>query len=111
MMARQILIDARLEARPGKAEELADLLRETQRLSCGEDGCVSYRFTRALHESDTFYAFEIWASEESVRAHAAGDSFQRFARRLRDLGAVADSIWRAGVLEPFKLTASKGSAA
>jgi len=111
MTERHIVIDVRLEAQPGKAEELARLMSETQRLSQVEDGCIVYRFTADLDQSGIFHAFEIWADEQAIRAHAAGAAFREFARQLPTLGCVVGSTWRAGVLEPFTLKPSSGNGA
>ena len=102
-MGRQIVIDVTLQAAAGKANDLAQLMNDTQRLSQMERGCISYRFTRDLDDTGTFYAFEIWADERAIRDHAAAPPFVNFKRRLPDLGRVISSTWRAGILEPFAL--------
>ena len=105
MTERCIVIDVTLESLAGHAEELARLLRETQRLSQLEPGCIAYRFIRDLEDPDTFYAFELWADEQSIRDHAAAEPFRQFKARLPNLGRLVRSTWRAGPLEPFALAA------
>ena len=61
---------ARLEARPGRAGEVAELLQSARELALAEPGTVTwYAFKMG---ENTFGVFDTFADEEARRAHLAG---------------------------------------
>lgn len=62
---------ARLEARPGRAGEVSELLESARELALAEPGTVTWYAFRM--GDNTFGVFDTFADEEARRAHLAGE--------------------------------------
>jgi len=70
-MAVKLGILALLEAKPGKADDLADFLRSGRELAANEEGTVTWY---AFKVGDTTYGiFDTFDSEQARQAHLNGE--------------------------------------
>lgn len=74
-----IVLVARMQARPGKEQELRDALPALVAATRQEDGCLTYVPHQGLDDPGLLVMHEVWQSEEHLRAHAASDHLRRFA--------------------------------
>ena len=76
----------RMTAKPGKADEVLELLLENpRRIEAGEPGNLAFAVHRSTDDPNEFWLYETWASAEAVEAHESGPAFQRYKERLRPL--------------------------
>jgi quinol monooxygenase YgiN len=98
-----IVIEAILEASPGRRDDLITLMRRIMAASQQEKGCVLYRFAADLDRPEQFVLTELWDSEGDLKAHLAGravkDFFVEFPGKGRFVGSKA---WQ-GPLGPYVL--------
>jgi quinol monooxygenase YgiN len=82
-MSAVIVVTATFTPRPGKTEELVDVLRATIAKVHRERGCLRY----ALHAADdgTLVLLEKWSRIEDLEAHSAGGAVAELHRGLPDL--------------------------
>ncbi len=82
----------RMVARPGRADEVLELLLENpRRIEAGEPGNLAFGVHRSTERPEEFWLYETWESEEAVGAHESGEAFKRYKERLRPL-VEADSL-------------------
>jgi quinol monooxygenase YgiN len=76
----------RMRALEGKAEEVQRLLLvNPERIEAGEPGNLAFAVHRSRDDSNEFWLYETWSSEEAVNAHESGEAFQRYKEQLRPL--------------------------
>jgi quinol monooxygenase YgiN len=75
---------ARIDAKPGQEESLAEALRELSGPSRAEAGCVQYDVCRMKDDPTKLVVVEEWASQEALDAHMATPHFQAFVARIGD---------------------------
>jgi len=61
----------KLVAKPGSFEQLAHAADEMVAAVAGEPGTEIYAVSRATSAEDTLFIYEVFASREAFRAHAA----------------------------------------
>jgi len=64
-------------AKPGEDDRVHDVLKELAVHSRQEPGCLYYQPTRSLDDPRVFLIFEIYADEDSCKAHAETEHFRR----------------------------------
>lgn len=72
---------ATFNARPGREEELLEVLTALVEPTRKEDGCRRYELWRSRHDRTEFTFVEDWSSDESLAAHAKSEHLAR-AREL-----------------------------
>lgn len=82
----QILVIARVVAKPGREAEVADLLRGMLAPTHAEPGCLLYELYRS-DDPARFYFYERWESPAALDRHVATPHFQALGARLPDLVA------------------------
>ena len=88
-----------LNAKPGKGDELAALLKQARELAAQEEGTVNWY---AFRLDDTTYGiFDTFESEEARQAHVNG----RIPAALQDVGA--DLLAGAPDIKPIGVLALK----
>jgi quinol monooxygenase YgiN len=87
---------ARLEAKPAKAGELAELLAGARVLADAEPGTI--RWYAARTSDTTFWIFDTFATTDARQAHLEGAIAQALTERRDDLLATDPEILPADVL-------------
>lgn len=70
------VVAARYVAQPGKAEEVAALLRTMIPHASAEPGCALYTVNRSTEDPDRFLLYEQYRDEAGFHAHVATDAFK-----------------------------------
>jgi Uncharacterized conserved protein len=84
-MTSQIKIVAILTARPGKANELRDLLDGMIEPSRSESGNLRYDLWTDQAKPDQFVLDELYEDADAVAAHRASPHFQTYLAKINDL--------------------------
>ena len=87
---------ARIEAKPDKAEEVADLLRSALPLAEAEPGTVEWYAART--SVTTFWIFDTFGSDEARQAHINGEIAAALMAKADELLAGPPEILAADVL-------------
>ncbi len=82
---------ARVIAKPGKENELRDLLRGMLAPTHAEDGCEFYELYES-HEPGRFYFYELWTTKAHLDAHCTTPHFQNLVAAGADLFAEPPEI-------------------
>ncbi|MFF4213226.1 putative quinol monooxygenase [Streptomyces sp. NPDC001796] len=80
-----IVLVARMQARPGKEQELRDALPALVAATRQEDGCLTYVPHQGLDDPGLLVMHEVWQSEEHLRAHSGSDHLRQFAKLAETL--------------------------
>jgi autoinducer 2-degrading protein len=91
----------RVEARPGKYEELLDFLRwDGEFCRDHEPGTLRFEFYRDPEDGNAFYVYEAYRDLAAFEDHKKGEPFQRWSSGVRDaLGTnfkvtmLGDAVW------------------
>lgn len=95
MSARYAFV-ARIEAKPDKAGEVADLLSGALPLAQAEDGTLTWYAART--SDTTFWIFDTFATEEARQAHLNGEIAAALIAKADELLASPPEILPADVL-------------
>lgn len=76
---------ARLTARPGQRDALAQALTALLAPTRDEPGCLDYVLFEQSDQPGSFYMREAFQDEAAFQAHLAAPYFQAFAARLDEL--------------------------
>jgi quinol monooxygenase YgiN len=87
---------ARIEAKPEKAEDVAELLTGALALAQAEQGTVDWYAART--SPTTFWIFDAFGSEEARQAHINGEIAAALTAKAPELLAEAPEILPAEVL-------------
>jgi quinol monooxygenase YgiN len=87
---------ARIEAKPDRAEEVADLLTGARTLADAEPGTVDWYAART--SPTTFWIFDTFGTEEARQAHIEGPIAAALTAKADELLAEAPEILAADVL-------------
>ncbi len=92
-----VFVVAKLVAKPGKEETLANELKPLVPLVRAEPGCIRYDLHRAQDGSGTFMLYEIWADAAALDVHAKASNLVDFVARTKDImdGALDITLWKA----------------
>jgi quinol monooxygenase YgiN len=92
----------RMVAKEGQADAVLELLLENpRRIEAGEPGNLAFAVHRSTQDSNEFWLYETWESEEAVEAHESGEEFESYKERLRPLVDPDSVIY--GDCEPLKV--------
>lgn len=97
-----IFIEFVFEASAETSEEVAELARRTAAATRQEEGCILYRFSNDVDQPTRFVLTELWAGEEELKAHFAGEAFQSFFTDLPSGGSFISSRAWEGPLSPYR---------
>lgn len=73
------------KAKPGREEELRQVIEGLVTPTRSEAGCIWYEFHTVEGQPGTFVAYEIWASQEALDAHVKTAPLQNFIQRGAEL--------------------------
>jgi len=81
----EIIINAILQAKPGKEEELRSELVKVIEPSRGEKGCIQYTLHQDTDKAGTFVFYEKWESKEDIEAHIETPHYQQYRQQTESL--------------------------
>ena len=84
---------AELDAKPGKEDELRDLLIAFSKGATSEPGCLSYTLMQVQGEPTRFLTYEIWTSKAALDTHLQTPAIKAATPKLATL-----------LSKPFNLT-------
>jgi len=83
---------ARIEAKPGQEELVADALRELAPPSQAEVGCLRYEVCRLKDDATKLVVLEEWESQAALDVHMATPHFQAFGGKIGDALAAPPTL-------------------
>jgi quinol monooxygenase YgiN len=81
----KIIINAILQAKPGKEAELRSDLIKVVEPSKRENGCIQYTLHQDMDKIDTFVFYEKWKSKEDVEAHLETPHYKQYRQQTEPL--------------------------
>ena len=66
----EIVTFARVHARPGEEDAIAEAMREVHAGSIAESGCLDHRAYRSIRDPRLFYVWSRWKDEAAFEVHA-----------------------------------------
>lgn len=81
-----------LKAQPGKRDELARMMLESNETLESMDGCIFYILNESVEEPDVIWVMELWESEEAHAASLKNEKVLALIQRCRPLIAGASSV-------------------
>ena len=80
-----IIINARIKAKPGKREQLIELIHVLSNSSRKDQGCISFNCYTDLTDQNSFLFYEEWATQDDVDATFKTDHVKDFLRKIPEL--------------------------
>lgn len=90
-----IVLFARVTAKPGSEADMADALKALVVASKEESGCQVYTAHQQDDAPGTFWFYEVYDDEDAVAVHAQGPLMTAARGGVREFGAGAPEVWRA----------------
>ncbi len=81
----QLIVIARIKAKPGKEHTVREALRALIEPTHKEHGCIMYDLHVANDDPSLFYFYEKWTSEKELDAHLESPHLQQFKKQAADL--------------------------
>ena len=76
----------RMVAKPGEADRVLELLlTNPRRIRAGEPGNIVFAVHRSRVDSNEFWLYETWESEDAANVHESGEAFREYRRTIRPL--------------------------
>ncbi|MGE3921203.1 MAG: putative quinol monooxygenase [Gammaproteobacteria bacterium] len=79
-----------LEAKPGKENELEEMLMSLIEPSLGEEGCVNYNLYKSHEDPTVFMFYENWLSKEALERHKQSAHIKIWHSKKSELLAIPD---------------------
>ena len=83
---------ARIEAKPGREQLIADALKALSGPSRAEAGCIQYDVCRMKEDPAKLLVLEEWASQECLDEHMATPHFKAFVEKIAEALAEAPKL-------------------
>ncbi|HZD17823.1 MAG TPA: putative quinol monooxygenase [Actinomycetota bacterium] len=80
-----VTVFASFHARPGKGDELRDLLSWMVGNTRAEPGCLAYDLYRREGGDEVYHLLERYRSRQTLEAHRAAAYYAEYRRRVADL--------------------------
>jgi quinol monooxygenase YgiN len=77
-----VVVVGDIYALAGRADELDELLQETQEHARSEPGCVAYAFAEVVRDPGHYVIAQEWRDEAALEAHYASPAFRRYQDRI-----------------------------
>jgi quinol monooxygenase YgiN len=87
-----ILVVARLQAKPGKRDELIDVVQEAVGAIRQEPGCITYAMHQDLVSENDFVFVEEWQDLDALRQHTGSANMESLGQGLANLLAGAPEV-------------------
>ena len=85
MADERVFLIAWLKPKPGREDEMAELLGGMCAPSRAEAGCIFYNLYRSTDEAGAFHFIECWKSQAALDAHREEPHYKNFREKLPDL--------------------------
>ena len=89
-----IVLFARIIAKPGSGEEMAEALTGLVAASEEEPGLRVYAAHRQDNDPETFWFYEVYDDEDALSVHARGPRMTEARGKVREFGAAAPEVFR-----------------
>jgi quinol monooxygenase YgiN len=76
-----VVLSVVFEAAPGRADELAGMLKKLIAPTRAEPGCLTYELNASTETPGTFLFFEKFVNQAALDEHIAAPYFQEFAKQ------------------------------
>jgi quinol monooxygenase YgiN len=76
-----VVLSVVFEAAPGRADELAGMLKELVAPTRAEPGCLTYQLSASNETPGMFLFFEKFVNQAALDEHIAAPYFQKFAKQ------------------------------
>ncbi|HKH16350.1 MAG TPA: antibiotic biosynthesis monooxygenase family protein [Solirubrobacteraceae bacterium] len=86
-MAGRIIAVTRIHGLAGRRDELRALMRDTQRRTAGEPGCLRYVFGATVGDADEYVHVQEWSDDSSFASHQRSEPFRDYQQGSLDLVA------------------------
>jgi len=80
-----VAVTATLKVQPGKEQEFIDAYKVLLPHVLAVPGVVTYRLHRAANDPTTFLFYELYETDEALKAHGAIPEFRTFNRTIGPL--------------------------
>jgi quinol monooxygenase YgiN len=87
----------------GRADELVELLSETQVRARSEPGCLAYAFAEVVGDPGHYLVVQQWRDEAALDAHYSSPTFQRYQERVGEFLARPSEVRLHRVAETVHL--------
>ena len=84
-MENVITLIATLTARPGKSDQLGQMLGRMVEPSRSEEGCITYNAHRSVADPDVWIMYENWRSKQDLDDHMQLPPFKDFMKLAQDV--------------------------
>jgi quinol monooxygenase YgiN len=91
-----IVLIAGLRSRPGRENELRELLRDGLEPSRADQGCIAFDLHQSAVDPELFCIYQLWQDETALEAHMHTEHAQIFKTALPGLleGRILLNKWR-----------------
>jgi quinol monooxygenase YgiN len=87
----------------GLADELVELLSETQAQARLEPGCLAYTFAEVVGDPGHYLVVQEWRDEQALDAHYSSPTFQRYQEQVGEFLARPSDVRLHRVAETVHL--------
>jgi quinol monooxygenase YgiN len=87
----------------GRADQLVELLRETQERARSEPGCAAYAFAEVIGDPGHYVVLQEWRDEAALEAHYASPHFRRYQERVGEFLARPSEVRLHRVAQTLQL--------
>jgi quinol monooxygenase YgiN len=91
-LPKYLTVVAEISAKPGREEELKQLLLSLIEPTRGEAGCIQYDLHVSTDDPASFVFYENWKDAEALQKHLATDHIREFLAKASELFAVPPRI-------------------
>jgi quinol monooxygenase YgiN len=84
-MAARVIAITRIHGIAGRRDELGALMRDTQRRTSAEPGCLRYVFGVTVGEADEYVHVQEWTDDSAFAAHQRSEAFRDYQHALVEL--------------------------
>ena len=92
-MATKVVYFVRMRAKENHAEEVRELLLENFANVEKDPGNVTFAVHRSRDDSNEFWMYEVWESQEAVDTHESSTEFLDYRKRVRPLVDGESVVW------------------
>jgi quinol monooxygenase YgiN len=87
-----------------RADQLVELLRETQERARSEPGCVAYAFAEVVGDPGHYVVLQQWRDEAALEAHYASSTFRLYQEHVGEFLARPSQVRLHRVAQTVQFT-------